>query len=257
MPDSRHARIAAELRGKIVSGALGPGTAVPSEADLSNQFAVSRGTVRQALAALRSEGLISGGRGRRPVVTRPTLSQSFDQMVSFSAWARRSGRVPGARTLELARRPCPDAVATALELAPGTPVYQYRRVRLLDGEPVMVEDCSFIERIGRLLLDFDLDAGSVYDQLDARGIELAEAEQEISSAAASSELAALLGIARRVPVLEVRRRVFDTDGAAVEVSEDRYRGDRFTVTVHNRVALARAGVSLSLIQSADGATALD
>ena len=93
--------------------------ALPSEAQLTAQFGVSRGTVRQALAALRSEGLINGGRGRPPRVARSMLAQSFDQMVSFSAWAESLGRVPVARTLELARRPADAADAAKLGLEPG------------------------------------------------------------------------------------------------------------------------------------------
>ncbi len=250
MTESQHARIAADLRGRITSGALAPGSAVASEADLQAEFGVSRGTVRQALAALRAEGLISGSRGRRPVVARPALSQSFDQMVSFSAWARRSGRGAGARTLELARRPCPAEVAPLLALAPGTPVFQYQRLRLLDGEPAMVEHCTFVESLGRLLLDFDLDTASVYEQLSARGVRLAEADQQISAVGATSELSELLAVARRSPVLQVRRQVFDVSGAPVEFSYDSYRGDSFNITVHNRIALARSGVSLAAVQEA-------
>jgi GntR family transcriptional regulator len=248
MADSQHARITADLRDRIGSGRLAPGTAVASEAELSAEFGVSRGTVRQALAALRAEGLISGGRGRRPVVARPTLSQSFDQMVSFSAWARRAGRAPGAQTLELARRPCPAPIADALGVAAGASVFQYKRLRLLDGEPVMVELSTFIEPVGRMLLDFDLDTESVYEQLGARGVVLAEADQEISAVGAGAEMAELLAVPRRAPLLQVRRRVFDSDGTPVELSHDRYRGDTFTVTVHNRIALARAAVSLSAAQ---------
>jgi GntR family transcriptional regulator len=248
MAGSQHARITADLRERISSGRLAPGTAVASEAELSAEFGVSRGTVRQALAALRAEGLVTGGRGRRPVVARPVLSQSFDQMVSFSAWARRTGRAPGARTLELARRPCPVPLADALGVVAGAPVFQYKRLRLLDAEPAMVELSTFIEPVGRLLLDFDLDEESVYEQLGARGVVLAEADQEISAVGASPEMAELLAVPRRSPLLQVGRRVFDSDGTPVELSRDSYRGDIFNVTVHNRIALARAGVSLSVAQ---------
>jgi GntR family transcriptional regulator len=248
MAQSQHQRIATDLRDQIASGALAPGGALASEADLQAQFGVSRGTVRQALATLRAEGLISGTRGRRAVVARPALSQSFDQMVSFSAWARRSGRLPSARTLELSRRPCPPELAPLLNLDAGAPVFQYTRLRLLDGEPAMVEHGTFVEIVGRLLLDFDLDTGSVYEQLSARGVALAEADQQISAVGASAELAQLLAIPRRSPVLSVRRRVFDAAGVPVEFSADSYRGDIFNITVHHRIALARAGVSLSVVQ---------
>lgn len=247
--DSRHASIAASLREEIQRGRLAPGEPLPSEAQLSSRFDVSRGTVRQALAALRSEGLITGGRGRPPVVARPTLAQSFDQLISFSAWAERQGHTPGARTLELARRPASEEAAERLGLAPRSPVFEYQRLRTLDGEPAMVEVSTFVEEVGRLLLDCDLDNGSVYAQLIERGVAFTEAHQEIRAIAAGREQAELLGVARRAPLLEVRRRVFDADGTALEWSYDTYRADAFVITLQNRVALPRTGVALSLAAS--------
>lgn len=243
---SRHAAIAATIRGEVESGTLVPGSALPSEAQLSSRFGVSRGTVRHALAALRAEGLISGGRGRSPRVARPMLAQSFDQLVSFSAWAERHGRTPAARTLELARRPAGAETALKLGLEPGSPVFEYKRIRLLDGEPVMIEHSAFVECVGRLLLDCDLDGGSVYAQLGERDVVFAEAEQSITAVAANAEQASLLGTARRAPLLEVRRRVLDAAGEPLEWSHDVYRADAFSITIQNQLSLPRAGVALAL-----------
>jgi GntR family transcriptional regulator len=243
-PVPRHAAIAQALREEILSGELAPGSALPSEAQLSARFGVSRGTVRHALAALRSEGLIVGGRGRAPVVRRPGLSQSFDQLVSFSLWARLLGRTPGAKTLELARRPADAQAARHLGIDRGSPVFEYKRLRLLDDEAVMVERTTMIAAVGRLLLDCDLDHGSVYEQLGERGIEFSEAQQTISAIAAGGEDAALLGIPRRAPLLEVRRRAMDPTGLPLEWAIDRYRGDAFEITIHNQHALPRSGVAL-------------
>ena len=240
----RHATIAAALRDQIVRGELTAGAPLPSESQLCERYGVSRGTVRQALAALRAEGLISGGRGRVPVVRRASLAQSFDELVSFSAWARELGRTPSARTLELARRPASAAVAEQLDVEPGTPVFAMRRLRLLDGEPMMLERTSFVERVGRELLDCDLDAGSIYAQLGQRGVTFAEADQTIAAVPANAEDAELLGVARRAPLLEVRRRALGPDGTPLEWSADRFRGDAFAITVHNQQARPGAGVRL-------------
>src|SRR2546426_8452427 len=62
-----HRSVAAELRDRIRRGDLPVGASLPSEAQLCREFVSSRGPVRQALATLREEGLIGGGRGRRPV----------------------------------------------------------------------------------------------------------------------------------------------------------------------------------------------
>ena len=248
-PVPRFAAIASWLREAIQSGALASGAAVPSESQLSARFGVSRGTVRQALAELRAEGLISGGRGRPPRVTRAAPTQSFDQLVSFSAWAESIGRVPSARVLELARRPARVGAASRLGLEPGTPVFEYTRLRLLDGEPVMVEQTTFVEPVGRLLLDCDLEHGSVYAQLAERGVVFEEAEQSISAIAASGELASLLGVARRAPLLQVGRQSFGPDGAPLEWSYDTYRGDALVITVHSRLAGPRVAVALTLVDA--------
>lgn len=62
----RYRQIAAELRAAIEDGRLPAGSALPSEADLTARHGVSRATVRQALAVLESDGLITThpGKGR-------------------------------------------------------------------------------------------------------------------------------------------------------------------------------------------------
>ena len=57
----------------------------------------------------------------------------------------------------------------------------------------MLELTTFVEWVGRLLLDCDLDGGSVYAQLGERGVVFGEAHQSIAAIAASAEQAALLG----------------------------------------------------------------
>jgi GntR family transcriptional regulator len=237
----RHAAIAAALRQQIRDGTLPPGSPVPSEAQLSARFGVSRGTVRHALGTLRSEGLIAGGRGRVPIV-RGDVVQSFDELVSFSAWATELGHVPGARTLDLTRRAAGTFLAEQLDIEPADPVFSYTRVRLLDGRPVMVERTTFVERVGRLLLDLDLDGGSVYAQLAELGVEIAEGHSTIRAMAAGAEDSELLNTPRRSPLLEVQRRAFDSDGVPLEWSSDRYRSDAVAITVRHRRAAPGAGV---------------
>ena len=56
--------IAADLRAKIESGGLAPGDLLPSEAELTSQYGVSRGTTRQAFLELQAAGLIDAVQGK-------------------------------------------------------------------------------------------------------------------------------------------------------------------------------------------------
>lgn len=69
-PRALHERITLELRSEIATGGLVAGARLPSEHELADRFGVSRGTVRQALAALRHNGLIEAVPGRGSFVRR-------------------------------------------------------------------------------------------------------------------------------------------------------------------------------------------
>jgi DNA-binding GntR family transcriptional regulator len=70
-----YAQIAEALRQRIVSGDLAPGSLLPSEAVLCEEFAVVRNTVRRALAALEDDELIETLPGKGRVVRGDAPSQ--------------------------------------------------------------------------------------------------------------------------------------------------------------------------------------
>ena len=242
--------IAEDLRRRIASGELGLGDAVPSEATLGTVHGASRGTVRQALGQLRAEGLIGGGRGRPPVVRSQRIPQPFDTLLSFTRWVERSGRTPGQRTIEIARRPATREAADALGLDEGEPVVQLLRLRLLDGVPAMIERTTFVAAVGRLLFDMDPDAGSVYAYLTERGVELVTARHVIDALAADDMDARLLDVGVGAPLLRERRRACGTDGDPLEYSDDRYLPHLVTFTIDNAGPPASTPVTTALVRTA-------
>ena len=68
-PRGTYRTIAEDIRQSIQRGEIAPGAMVPSELAIAEERAVSRGTVRSALALLMEEGLIEvvPGQGRRVV----------------------------------------------------------------------------------------------------------------------------------------------------------------------------------------------
>jgi GntR family transcriptional regulator len=241
-----YAEVAQSLRDGIARGEYPPGSRLPSESELAESFGVSRGTVRQAFAALRADGLIASRQGARRVVIGGARMQGFAELVSFSAWARSVGEAPSGRVVGLVHRLATELETAQLDLAEGARVYHLTRLRLLSGRPAMVERTAYVERVGALLPGIDLDAESITDRLAELGVVLADADHRIDAVAAGAEDAALLGVRRGSPLLRTRRRTTDPAGNPIEWSTDSYRGDAMTFTVHNSVAstaLARLDAS--------------
>ncbi|MEY8040202.1 GntR family transcriptional regulator [Saccharopolyspora cebuensis] len=233
MAQPRHRLIADALREDIRTGRRAVGEALPSESALCRRWGVSRGPVRQALAALKAEGLITAAQGRPPVVRSPEPSQSLRSFTPFSRWARDCGREPGSRTLEVARRRAPGPVAEALGLGPDDFVVVVLRARYLDGEPVLVERSAFTEDVGGHLLSFDPDSGSITEHLTARGADFAAITHVLDAVLADEVDAEALGIERGAPLLRQRRTSRTAAGVPFEHSDDRYRPERVTFTITN------------------------
>lgn len=221
------------LRDRILAGDLPVGSPLPSEADLCAEFGASRGPVRQAISALSVEGLIETRQGRVPVVQQRPMAQSIDDFFSFSSWVRSTGRTPGQRTLEIARRPASAIAQAQLGVGASEPVVDITRLRLIDGEPVMLERTTFIASVGRELFDIDTDAGSIFDALIARGIPLDSGEHMIDAVPADAQDAEQLGVPVGTALLRVQRVTRSSDGLPIEYSDDRYRSDRAALRVHN------------------------
>jgi DNA-binding FadR family transcriptional regulator len=82
LPGTAASNVADALVG-IILGRLSPGDALPSEAELANQFSVSRLTVREAVKMLEGRGLLELARGRRAVVREPDGAAFSDFLVSL------------------------------------------------------------------------------------------------------------------------------------------------------------------------------
>ncbi|MBF9047226.1 GntR family transcriptional regulator [Rhodobacterales bacterium LSUCC0031] len=80
------AQIASAIRDAIVSGALIVGDRLPSEAELAEQFAVSRPTVREALKRLAAQSLIRTQRGAfgGAFVNRLSYTDAHAQQITTS-----------------------------------------------------------------------------------------------------------------------------------------------------------------------------
>ncbi|MDT0458284.1 GntR family transcriptional regulator [Streptomyces sp. DSM 41527] len=230
----RHQQIAEALRRAITDGQLPVGSALPSETELAATHGVSRGTVRQALAALLSEGMIGSRQGARHLVLSTAPSQSFTELRSFAQWAHASGHTPGGRVRESSRGTATAEEAALLQLAPGDEVLRVLRLRTLDGEAVLLERTVYAGWIAGAVEELPDDCESVTQALLASsGLVFAHGEHHLDALAAGTVDARELRVRRGSPLLRVRRTTTTAEGRPVETSDDRYRPGAVVFTVRN------------------------
>ncbi|MYV98599.1 GntR family transcriptional regulator [Streptomyces sp. SID3343] len=234
--EARYRQVAADLRAAITTGTYGSGGRLPAEGDLAQHYGVSRGTVRQALAVLRADGMVTSRRGTRRVVLGAARTQSFAELLSFTRWARSVGEEPGGRTVAIERAVGDPNECAQLDLEPDSPVFRVLRLRTLSRVPVMIERTVYPERIGTHVLNFPVDAVSHTEPLEELGVLFTDADHTIDQYPADPEDARLLGCPLGTSLLRERRRSTDPTGVPVEWSQDRYLPGTVAFTVHNSVA---------------------
>lgn len=77
MTTSLAQRVVTGLMARILDGSLPPGTKLPSESDLVEEYAVSRTVVREAVTRLRAEGLVETFQGRGSFVLAVPAPTTF------------------------------------------------------------------------------------------------------------------------------------------------------------------------------------
>ena len=240
-PDAEPAfrRVARDLRSQLQQGAFPPDTALPTEATIATKHAVSRQTVRRAFQDLVAEGLVFRVPGRGTFATPSTgryLRQfgSIEDLMALSADSELEVVEPLVDVVDPAAagrlRLGDDKVSLVsfLRLTDGVPFSHTRvhvppSVRAALGDVPELSTAGMVSRVTVI---------GLLDGVLARPIR--DAEQSISVAIASPEVATALGTGPRTPVLRVDRTYLDTDSQPVELAVSHFHPDRYTYRVRLR-----------------------
>ena len=229
----RYYEIEQALRARIA--ALDPHSPLPSDAELVEEFGVSRMTARGAVQRLVHEGLVYRVPGRGTFVADQAAHRSATHILSFSDEMRRKGREPSSRVVESGRR---AASALEQERLGVDEVVVLRRVRLADGEPIAIETAVFPARVAGVL-GADLTRESLFAVLTKAGTIPTAGRAVLVAEAATTDDAELLGVAEGDALLVGRWLIRDQDGEPLEMTETRYVGSRYGLDVDFDVELPR------------------
>lgn len=211
-----------------------PGTLIPTERALAEQYSTSRTTVRQAIGELVAEGRLDRTQGRGTFVAPPKITH-VRQLTSFSDDAASQGLTASAKILDMSTVAADPVTARRLGVDPGTDVHRVERIRLVNGEPLAHETAFLAGALPDLAHNVET-RGSLYSALsEDYGIRISEVEDTVETKLAGPDEVRLLDVEMGAPMLLVHRLGFNPEGSPVEWTRSVFRGDRFRFVARMRL----------------------
>jgi GntR family transcriptional regulator len=221
-------QIADDLGDQIISGALEPGSKLPSEKELAERYGVSRNTVRDAISWLATSGRVisKSGQGtfvaKRPAPFRTVLTAGTKTLGGAGVETPHGNddpdpiTVPEKKFLDVQPEEASDAVADSLGLPKGSDVIRRRETRTIDDVTWSLEasyyPSFFVEKGASLLIaPRDIPEGTVKYLAEKLGLRELRYRCVLRVRAPRTDEAKLFGLPEdgRIPVFEIFRTGYD------------------------------------------------
>ena len=220
-----YVQIAENIKGKIAGREILPGSRIPTEAELSKSYGVSRITIRKALELLVEEEILVRKQRLGTFVLDKKISRNLNHFMGFSQSCELEGGRPGTCLLSAELVKARPSDVKALKLQEEDKVICIRRLRLCNDVPVILEENHFPRKYAYLLAE-DLNR-SLHQILKEHGITLANGFKTIGVCYASREEAEQLGIKENDVLILSRDITYDMAGEPVYSGKEVINADRY------------------------------
>lgn len=211
------------------------GDQLPSEHELCEHFAVSRSSVREALARLEKSGIISRRQGKGAFVNSPSSPSSWTLPTAPSLLGQYQKGGRSALTSQILRagvEMLPPWAAAAFADNPGGQGFVVERLRAV-GKLTAVHVINYLpKRFAGLAPSLRDPRASLYSALETvSGVAIARMHRTIEAVSADRRLAQLLEIEEGSPIVVVEAVAYDQNNEPVDFSRASVRTDRLRVAV--------------------------
>jgi|SRR5579859_5112968 len=225
----KYAQVIDELRRRMESGEYPPGSLLPSEHQLSEEFQIARPTVVRALRVLRQDGWIETQQGKGSFVRgRPALAGLETVRPGEEALNRDESQEAGDLIETSVGQPPARVVALLAQAADGNVLCRRRLVRH-EGEPSEIITWWIPAHVaeGTFLASTQPLPGGVRAHLARRkGIRIDHVLEQVVARHPAGDEAKLLGVGKTAPMLALYVTAREASGDPVLVLELVMPGDR-------------------------------
>lgn len=224
-----------DLISKIQDGTYAPGSELPSETTLIEQYDVSRITARRAIDELYLSDYIEKKQGKRAVVKQTVKTQELNSISSYTEEILKQGMTPSRRVLSAGLRLPTELEQKNLLLDKAEPVFSLCRIVYADDTPLCYTDTSVPYKYFRDIENYDFSEHSLYDVIEnTYGIKITTSRLKLKAVLPNDKIAKYLDIEKNLPMLRYCATTFGmTNGQElpIEQFETYYLTDLFEYTL--------------------------
>ena len=231
MPRIKFNEIYKDLKAKIETMEYEYQQMLPSENTMVDIYHCSRNTVRRAIGMLADDGYVQSlhGKGVR-VIYQPVATNSFlmGGIESFQESARRNHRETITKVVQFDEITCDERLSRRTGFQPGDELYYVRRVRYLDGKPLILDTNFFLKSLVPGLTETIADT-SIYEYIENELemlIVTSRRTMTVEHVTPADESYLELGDYNCLAV--VTGQTFNDDGIMFEYTHSRHRPDYFS-----------------------------
>ena len=198
----------------------------PTDAQLVDEYGVSRQTVREAIRHLNKTGILRRERGRGTVVNTGEFLQPLGALYSLFRSVEASGVEQRSDVVEL-KVETDVVVADRLGLAADAALMYLERIRYAGDEPLAIDSAWMPMSFAAPLLEADFTHTALYDELEHRcGFRPEEGWERLAPVIPSTVDRARLQMRRGEAAFFLERQSF-AGGRPIEWRTTTIRGDRY------------------------------
>ncbi|PKG23161.1 GntR family transcriptional regulator [Niallia nealsonii] len=229
----KYEAISAEIKRRIMEKEYSTDSPIPDEISLAKEFACSRMTMKKALDVLVMEGLLYRKRGHGTFIVKSAIDNKLVNVGTGESLGLtnllKNKKIESKIVLYEVMFPN-EEVASHLSITTKTPVYHIVRLRIVDGEPYVLEDTympsDLISGLTEEILHF-----SIYQYIKEKlGLTIAGSHRKIRACKSNELDQQYLNCASDDPILEVEQVSYLNTGTPFEYSFSRHRYDKFFFT---------------------------
>ncbi len=221
-------QIKQDLHKKILSGFYKVEEQIPSESKLAEKYKVNRLTARSAVTELVNEGLLYRRQGQGTFVCRQRIETGIARLSSFMNDMKEKGYSVFSEVLVKEEKEPSAQMKEYLKIHPGDTVYNIKRLRFANGEPIVLQDAFIPSQYCSGLLDYNFEKVSLYETLKNNySLDISHASESLEARIADDEQADYLRVSKNSPILFSFRLTMLDDDTPIECVTSLYRSDRY------------------------------